>query len=131
MAEPKSNTGAFGIPPGGPWFVFLATGTVQRQDNAVAAYALAISGWIGFANRDDAYAVAKTGLPAQVNKAETAVSGAVTSTNDFLSRLTSPETWIRVAEVVLGLLLIAVGIAKLTNAVPAATRVAKTIGSVA
>lgn len=37
----------------------------------------------------------------------------------------SGSLWIRVAEVALGLLLIAVGVAKLTNAVPIATKVAK------
>lgn len=35
--------------------------------------------------------------------------------------------WIRVAEVVLGLVLVAVGLAKLTNAVPAATKIAKVV----
>lgn len=129
MADPKSNTGTFGVPPGGPWFVFLATGTVQRQSNPALAEALALSGWIGFANSADAYAVAHgTSAPALVGGAVDAVSGATTDVGDFLSRLTSPQTWIRVAEVVLGLLLIAVGIAKLTNAIPAATKVAKTVG---
>lgn len=43
---------------------------------------------------------------------------------DFLAALTSKALWLRVAEVVLGLLLVAVGVAKLTNAVPIATKLA-------
>jgi hypothetical protein len=39
--------------------------------------------------------------------------------------------WIRVGEVVLGLILIAIGVAQLTHAVPAATKVAKKVGAVA
>lgn len=38
--------------------------------------------------------------------------------------------WLRVAEVGLGLLLVAVGVAKLTNAVPAATKVAAAVSKV-
>ena len=114
----NSNTGPFGIPPGGPWFVF-PTGTIQRQSNPIAAEALTKVGWIGFPTQADAkaYADALHGLGKTV-------TGAVTSTTDFLSRLTDPNTWIRIAEVVLGLVLIAVGVAKLTNAVPIATKVA-------
>lgn len=121
----NSNTGPFGIPPGGPWFVF-PTGTIQRQSNPIAAEALTKVGWIGFPTKADAeaYVSALHGLGKTV-------TGAVTSTTDFLSRLTDPNTWVRVAEVVLGLVLIAVGIAKLTNAVPAATRVAARVGKVA
>jgi Lysozyme like domain len=41
-----------------------------------------------------------------------------------LAGLFQANIWLRVAEVTLGLVLVAVGIAKLTNAVPAATKVA-------
>lgn len=46
------------------------------------------------------------------------------SVGDFLGRLDEGSTWIRIAEGVLGLLLIAVGVARLTHAVPIATQVA-------
>lgn len=49
---------------------------------------------------------------------------------DFLSRLTQANTWIRVGEVLLGIVLLAVGVARLTNAVPAATKIAKTAAKV-
>jgi hypothetical protein len=48
----------------------------------------------------------------------------LTTVEGFLSTLTNSNTWLRVAEVILGLVLIAVGLAKLTNAVPVATRIA-------
>lgn len=50
---------------------------------------------------------------------------------DFFGRLDEANLWIRVGEVVLGLILAAVGLARLTHAVPAATQVAKTVGAVA
>jgi hypothetical protein len=43
---------------------------------------------------------------------------------DFFQRLTQASTWERVGEVVLGLLLIAVGVAHMTHAVPIATKLA-------
>lgn len=49
---------------------------------------------------------------------------------DFFGRLTEGSTWVRVGEVVLGLILLAVGVARITHAVPAATRLAKTVGAV-
>jgi len=42
-----------------------------------------------------------------------------------LAPLFQPSLWLRVAEVVLGLVLIAVGVAKLTSAVPVATKIAR------
>jgi len=52
------------------------------------------------------------------------IGNAVEGVAGFVGALTDPHTWVRIAEVVLGLVLIAVGIAKLTNAVPIATRIA-------
>ena len=46
---------------------------------------------------------------------------------DFFTRLGQANTWIRVGEVILGLVLISVGVAKLTNAVPVATQIAKVV----
>jgi hypothetical protein len=48
-----------------------------------------------------------------------------------LSGLFQANIWLRVGEVVLGLVLIAVGIARLTTSVPAATKIAKSVGTVA
>ncbi|HEY1699194.1 MAG TPA: hypothetical protein VGG75_05685 [Trebonia sp.] len=46
---------------------------------------------------------------------------------DFFGRLEEGSTWLRAGEIALGMLLIAVGVAKLTNAVPAATKIAKAV----
>jgi hypothetical protein len=46
----------------------------------------------------------------------------------FFDDLGSANLWVRVGEVVLGLMLIAVGVAKLTHAVPVATKIAGTVG---
>lgn len=50
---------------------------------------------------------------------------------DFFAALGQASTWVRVGEVVLGLILVAVGVARITKAVPIATKVAKTAGAVA
>lgn len=42
----------------------------------------------------------------------------------FLGRLAQASTWIRVGQAVLGLILIAVGLARITHAVPVATTIA-------
>lgn len=54
-----------------------------------------------------------------------------TGLTQLLSALTSGALWIRVAEGVLGVVLIAIGLAKITRAVPVATKIAKTAGAVA
>jgi hypothetical protein len=48
---------------------------------------------------------------------------------DFFGRLTQGNTWIRIGEGLLGLVLIAVGIARITHAIPVATSIAKTVGA--
>jgi hypothetical protein len=49
----------------------------------------------------------------------------------FFEDLASGNLWLRIGEVVLGLILIAVGVAELTHAVPIATQVARTVGATA
>lgn len=56
-----------------------------------------------------------------------AVQSAVKSLNP-LAGLFQANIWLRVAEVGIGVLLLAVGIAKLTNAIPAATKLAGAVG---
>lgn len=43
---------------------------------------------------------------------------------DFFGRLSQGATWIRVAEGLLGIVLIAIGLARITHAVPIATKIA-------
>lgn len=58
---------------------------------------------------------------------DVAGAGATSVVNDALKPLFQSAIWLRVAEVALGLLLIAVGLAKLTNAVPIATKIAEAV----
>ena len=48
---------------------------------------------------------------------------------DFFQRLTQANTWVRIGEGILGLILLAVGVARITHAVPVATKVAKAVGT--
>jgi hypothetical protein len=57
----------------------------------------------------------KTGTGPAI-KAVGNTAGAVTSTSDFLSRLTSRNTWLRVLKVVIGGILVIVGLAQLSHA---------------
>lgn len=132
MAEPKTNTGPAGVPPGGPWFVQPLTGTIQRQSNPVLAYGLVVTGWIGFASKTDAETVAHNySIPAEARTAGAAASSTIDSVGSFLAKLSDASLWLRVAEIALGAILIAIGVAKLTNAIPAATKTAATVGKVA
>jgi len=69
------------------------------------------------------------GVTGALNAASGIVSTGINATGagiNLINALTQASTWIRIAEVVLGLVLIAVGVAKLTNAVPIATKTAAT-----
>lgn len=64
-------------------------------------------------------------LPNIASATTQAAAGAVSG--GVLGPLFQANIWIRVAEVALGIVLIAVGIAKLTNAIPAATKIASVV----
>jgi hypothetical protein len=59
------------------------------------------------------------------------LGGLISKASGFFDDLTNAHFWVRVGQVVLGLILIAVGVAELTHAVPIATKVAKTVGATA
>jgi hypothetical protein len=123
-----SNTGPFGIPPGGPFFVFLPTGTIQRQSNPAAAFALATGGWQGYPSMAAARAaiadnpVADPGgrFDQGAAKAGKAVTGGLNAIGDLAHRLTEVQTWIRVGEVIAGALLLYLGLRSLLEGTPAA-----------
>lgn len=48
---------------------------------------------------------------------------------DFFQRLTQANTWIRAGEILLGLVFFAAGLARITHAVPIATRIATAVGT--
>ncbi len=57
--------------------------------------------------------------------------GGLDAIGAFFSTLAEPNLWKRVGYVGLGVVLLAIGVAKLTNAVPIATKIAKTAGVLA
>lgn len=129
MAKPGgSNTGPFGIPPGGPWFVNNASGTIQRQSNPLLAEGLAQSGWTGFATQADAKAFAKSGPAGQAKTiAKEAVAplsgleGVSKMIGDLGIAVTDGKMWRSLGWLVLGLLLLGVGVyllAKGKGAIP-------------
>jgi hypothetical protein len=90
------------------------------------------------------YQLAKTGLGDAIGKAVTAGGTAVgavdtgvstasylpswaTGLGTLLGDLTNKNTWLRVAEGLLGIILIAVGLAHMTHAVPIATAIASKV----
>ena len=114
MTDPQTNTGPFGIPPGGPWFVNTLTGTIQRQSNPVLAEGLVTSQmWTGFATQAEAKAFASKGPAGTVKAHAPAPLKGLAAVGDFAQRLTQASTWKRIGEVLIGAALLIVGIAKL------------------
>lgn len=68
-----------------------------------------------------------TGVPNSVLNGAGGLLSGLAAIGDFFARLTEANTWLRVGEVTLGVILISIGIAKMTNAVPVATKIAKTV----
>jgi hypothetical protein len=113
--------------PGNDYYVFPLTGTIQRQSNPLLANALKASGWMGPYNWATAQAQV-TGLKAGIGAATpgglptvgpggninpaNAFSnlGGINAIGDFFNRLTEPNTWVRVGEVVAGILLVYLGL---------------------
>lgn len=131
--------------PGNDYFAQPSTGTIQRQGNQLLGAALIAAGWIGPGTWQQAqsaiadYQQATKGTPAgnATKAAKDAANAAkkVASANplsglqaigDFFSRLTQANTWLRVGEVVLGVMLITSGILKLTGADGDLSGIAKT-----
>lgn len=126
------------LPITGPaqWTPFQGT-----QAQAEARVKLAVNGQLKgpYATRADAEAAIKT-LPKNLQQTPTGAQQAIQQTvsnavpglqqiGTFFASLGQANTWIRVAETLLGLILIAAGLARITHAVPAATRVARAVGT--
>jgi hypothetical protein len=125
---------------GAGWYYDSLDGMVVHQNLAESIPNAAFSYYHG-PYATEALAIAHKGVagaPGQTSEPITQqvgnAAGTVTGTagvTDFLSRLSSANTWERVAMVALGMLLIAIGVAHITHAVPIATKVAKTAGTAA
>jgi hypothetical protein len=102
------------MPATGHYYILPGTGTIQQQGNSVLAFALIQAGFAGpFPTIADAKAYAQTQVVQNsAHSAGAAASSAAGAVPGFLSRLSSGNTWLRVAEVLLGALLLAVGLNK-------------------
>jgi hypothetical protein len=110
----------------GSYYIFPVTGTIQQQASRIAGIALNAAGWAG---PFPTIAAAKASLPAGKDVGGLISSGASDVTGGtlgFLKTLTSRELWIRVAEGVLGLLLILVAVAELTKGTAVSSAIKKT-----
>lgn len=138
--------------PGNDYYVNPVTHSIQRQSNRLLAYAAGyILGPYDWANAQAAVVGAKVGAqqaPSGTNALGTA-QGAASAANlgglaaigDFFNRLTEGSTWLRVGEVVVGILILYVGLKATTaqtpvgNAVKSATapvkKAAKAAGTAA
>jgi len=149
--------GGGGAPAGGPggshpslpaWFAGVADITggtvVALVSNDVELLAheaeVAPGHWQLFPPTDAGQAAANAyvGSPDPKGKATTpgnpitgAIGKAVPGVSGFFGALTQASTWERVGQVLLGLILIAIGLARMTSALPAATKIAKMAGTAA
>jgi hypothetical protein len=80
---------------------------------------------------DAAVSTASKAADAAVSNVTNLAIPGVSQIGTFFSSLGEANTWIRFGEVVLGLILLGIGVARLTHAIPVATQVAKTVGAVA
>lgn len=126
--------------PGNDYYVQPLTGTIQRQGNALLGGLLNSTGWLGPFTWAEAKANVKGlqagigaatpgGLPTvgpggNIGKLTNPLSG-VNAIGDFFNRLTQPNTWLRVGEVVAGLLLVYIGL----NATMKDTAVGKAVNT--
>jgi hypothetical protein len=137
--------------PGSDYYVQPTTGTIQQQDNSFLAAGLKAAGFQGPMTWDQAQTVLALGKKvtqqygpnaptstggtisqtgADVKGTATAAWDAATAIPRFLSMLTSSNLWIRVGEVVAGLILLGIGVNALFKGAPMKT-VTKTAGKVA
>lgn len=109
--------------PGNDYFVNIVSHTIQRISNPLLQNAALAAGYIGPYDYQTARGVA-AGLahesgttPSGTNPlttgqqaAKSANLGGLAAIGDFFNRLTEPNTWLRVGEVIAGLLLVYLGL---------------------
>lgn len=113
--------------PGSDYFVQPTTGTIQQQDNPLFAASLHLLGFQGPMTWEQAQGVLElarkvdqSGAAPVTTQAGAAATGKVpnplkglAAIGDFFARLSNGNTWLRVAEVAAGVILLAVSLNKL------------------
>jgi hypothetical protein len=116
------------------WFYNEKSGRIIHEGNTLlAAVQEQLPLWHAFNTKAEAEAYKAAHPPSWpiLGQAADAAGSAVTAgvkgvdVGGFLSALANPNTWLRVGEVALGLILIAVGLAKMTSAIPAVNKIAR------
>lgn len=105
---------------GPPYDTYAAAVTAAKEFAAKGkANALPGSGFSGIPPGSSAQQGPKLGNP---------LAG-LAAIGDFFQRLSQANTWIRAGQVLAGLVLIAAGVARITHAIPAATKIATAVGT--
>lgn len=102
------------------WNIVEATTAAQKATYTSQGYLL----WFGSKSAAQNFVSSESSAYGSGNPPQLAGLAAI---GTFFSSLGETNTWIRVAEVLIGLVLVGVGIAKLTHAVPVATTIAKAV----
>lgn len=128
--------------PGSDYYVNLVTGSVQRQSNATLALYLQLAGYAGPFTWAVAQDVARnhSGIlsstpsatagmnTSAIGQGQQAIGGSA-GVADFLSRLTQANTWLRIAEVVAGGILVIVAVNAALKSSPTANAAVNTTRS--
>lgn len=125
---PLNGLGFTGATLGDQWMSFYAAAIAKSPGKTLRDYedafvVLAEEAYLGI----DLAAAAGGGLAAGGSFAQSATVTAAQEAGSIFSVLQSGALWLRIAEGLLGIVLIAVGVAKLTGAVPIATKIASVV----
>lgn len=120
-----------GTHPGKDYYVFPATGSIQAQSNPILAEGLKSSGWAGPFDWAHAKATASNTAANPANDIRSATAP-IAGIAKVVSGLMSGNFWLRVGEVIAGLILLGIGVNALFKGKPldAVTKVAGAVPKV-
>lgn len=121
--EAPNENAALGAGGPGASYIGGPYATEQDAENAQPGVATAP----GSSNPNSGDLPTDGASPGTINANPSQIPNPLTAIGDFFGRLEEGSTWIRIGEVLLGIVLIALGVAKMTNAVPVATNIAKAV----
>lgn len=94
------------------WDAIPTSGTLTQKQNLVGVYFANVHGTAGTGDGGNGLPP----LPGDAIKSNIGgIASGITSVTDFLKLLTDPNLWLRIAEVLLGALLLGVGVAKIST----------------
>lgn len=87
--------------------------TTSTDAQLIGWYKIAAVNWQSILTHNGGLSGLAAKIGTDVNTAESAAAAGINSVTDFLKMLADPKVWLRVLEVLIGLLLLGVGIAKI------------------